>query len=87
MEVDLALLADAGMADGFTIPMVNSQITQLANLGQLVQAQLSAIGVTVEIVFHFPFSSGGRCCQIRSSSFHLSRSRAVAVPSVIQSRT
>ncbi len=43
------LLADAGFPDGFTIPMINSQVTQLANLGQLVQAQLAEVGVKVEI--------------------------------------
>ncbi|MCB1492736.1 MAG: polyamine ABC transporter substrate-binding protein [Rhodobiaceae bacterium] len=44
-----ALLAEAGFADGFTIPMINSQDMQLANLGQLVQAQLAEIGITVDI--------------------------------------
>ncbi|TIQ37066.1 MAG: polyamine ABC transporter substrate-binding protein [Mesorhizobium sp.] len=44
-----ALLKQAGLPEGFTIPMINSQDTQLANLGQLVQAQLAAIGVKVDI--------------------------------------
>jgi peptide/nickel transport system substrate-binding protein len=44
-----ALLAEAGYPDGFAIPMISSQVTQLANLGQLVQAQLAEVGVTVEI--------------------------------------
>ena len=43
------LLKEAGYPNGFTIPMINSQDTQLANLGQLVQAQLGAIGVKVDI--------------------------------------
>ncbi len=44
-----ALLAEAGYPKGFAIPMVNSQLTGLANLGQLVQAQLGEVGVRVEI--------------------------------------
>ena len=44
-----AALAEAGMPDGFTIPMINSQDNQLSNLAQLVQAQLAQIGVKVEI--------------------------------------
>lgn len=43
------LLTEAGYPDGVTIPMVNSQDNQLANLGQLVQAQLAEVGIKVEI--------------------------------------
>lgn len=44
-----ALLAEAGYPDGLTISMVNSQDKGLANFGQLLQAQLAEVGVTVEI--------------------------------------
>ncbi|MVA26577.1 ABC transporter substrate-binding protein [Agrobacterium vitis] len=44
-----ALLTEAGYPTGFTIPMVNSQVSGLANLAQVVQAQLGEIGVEVEI--------------------------------------
>lgn len=43
------LMKEAGVPDGFTIPMINSQDGQLSNLGQLIQAQLGEIGIKVEI--------------------------------------
>ncbi|MBY3101266.1 polyamine ABC transporter substrate-binding protein [Rhizobium laguerreae] len=44
-----ALLAEAGFPDGLTVTMINSQLSGLENLGQLLQAQFADAGITLNI--------------------------------------
>ncbi len=49
IEKAKALLAEAGYADGFTCKLITPQTTVEGPMGDLIQAQLAEVGITVEV--------------------------------------